>query len=204
VTELAGHWEGIYERTPSTEVGWYQREPATSLRLIETLGLAPSSAVIDVGAGASALVDRLLARGFTDVTLLDVSQHALAEVRARLGEQAAHVTFIHHDVLTWMPDRQYDVWHDRAVFHFFTDRPSRDRYVEIAARAIRPGGFLALATFAADGPTHCSGLPVFRCSVQDLEDAFGGSFAVVQHEREEHVTPGGVVQPFTWVLLRRI
>jgi 2-polyprenyl-3-methyl-5-hydroxy-6-metoxy-1,4-benzoquinol methylase len=163
----------------------------------------PSRAVIDVGAGESLLVDSLLARGFTDVTLLDISQHALREVERRLGEQAVHVTFVHQDVLTWAPDRQYDVWHDRAVFHFLTERAARNRYVETTARAIRVGGGLVLATFAEDGPTQCSGLPTARYSAIDLEATFSEYFSLDEHERDEHVTPRGIVQPFTCAVLRR-
>lgn len=199
----ADHWDGIYSSTPSTEVSWYAREPAVSLRLVERIASSPSVAVIDVGAGASLLVDYLLADDFTDVTVLDVSRDALAQVEERLGEAAKHVTFVHQDVLTWRPDRQYDVWHDRAVFHFLTDETQRDRYVEIAARAIRVGGGLVLATFAEDGPTRCSGLPVSRYSAEDLEEVFSGHFSLVEREREQHVTPAGVVQPFTWAAFRR-
>jgi Trans-aconitate methyltransferase len=197
------HWEDIYASTPSTEVSWYEDEPAESLRLIEKFASNRSARVIDLGAGTSVLVDRLLGDGFTDVTVLDVSQHALTEVRQRLGERVRHVTFVHQDVLTWKPDRQYDIWHDRAVFHFLTERTARDRYIQIAAHAIRVGGGLVLATFAEDGPMQCSGLPVSRYSAQDLEAAFSATFSLVEHERAEHVTPHGVVQPFTWAVLRR-
>ena len=204
MNEPGDHWENIYETASSTELSWYEREPATSLRLIEEISSDPSAAFIDIGAGTSSLVDRLLAKGFTDVTVLDIAQHALTEVQQRLGDHAAHVTFVHQDVLTWKPDRQYDIWHDRAVFHFLTEPSSRHRYVELTARSIREGGALVLATFAADGgPTQCSGLPVARYAAHDLEDTFAASFSLVETEREEHVTPAGVVQPFTWVVLRR-
>jgi cyclopropane fatty-acyl-phospholipid synthase-like methyltransferase len=197
------HWEGIYASTAATDLSWYEHEPAASLRLIEEIARTPSQAVIDVGAGESLLVDRLLARGFTDVTVLDLSRHALTEVERRLGERTRHVTFVYQDVLTWRPDRLYDVWHDRGVFHFLTERAARHRYVEIAADAIRVGGGLVLATFAEDGPTQCSGLPTSRYSALDLEATFSEYFSLAEHERAEHVTPRGVVQPFTWALLRR-
>jgi len=197
------HWEKVYATVPSTQVSWYEREPATSLRLIEEMSEGPSSAVIDVGGGASLLVDRLVASEFSDVTVLDVSDHALAQVRERFGDRASRVTFITRDVLAWTPDRQYDIWHDRAVFHFLTDPSDRDRYVDLAARAIRPGGVLVVATFADDGPAECSGLPVSGYSAHDLGAAFAEFFEVVRHEREVHITPGGVSQPFTWVVLRR-
>ena len=197
------HWDRIYASTPATEVSWYAEEPAVSLRLVERMASGPSDAVVDIGAGASRLVDRLLADDFTDVTVLDLSEHALAQVEGRLGEGARHVTFLRQDVLAWEPDREYVVWHDRAVFHFLTEPEARGRYVAVAAQAVRPGGGLVLATFAEDGPTHCSGLPVCRYSAEELEAELGAPFALDAHEREEHVTPGGAVQPFTWATFRR-
>ena len=203
VAQTSDHWEQTYASRSSTEVSWYEREPTTSLRLIESLAPVPESAIIDIGGGTSFLVDRLAARGFTDLTVLDVADHALSEVRARLGPRAHAATFVHQDLLTWEPDRQYDIWHDRAVFHFLTDSATRARYVDIAARAIWHNGALVVGAFAEDGPTHCSGLPVARYSSDQLASAFSASFSLIEHEREEHVTPGGVVQPFTWVTLRR-
>jgi 2-polyprenyl-3-methyl-5-hydroxy-6-metoxy-1,4-benzoquinol methylase len=198
------HWERIYATRSSTEVSWYEREPATSLRLIETLAPEPDAAVIDIGAGASLLVDRLAASGLTDLTILDISQRSLDNVRQRLGPRARAVSFLHNDVLTWEPDRQYDVWHDRAVFHFLTEPSARTRYVDVAAKAVRDGGAVIIGAFAEDGPTQCSGLPVARYSPVQLASTFSQSFSLVQYEREEHVTPGGDIQPFTWVALRRI
>jgi len=186
VSERGEHWESIYATAPSTQVSWYQREPATSLRLVEEIASGPSAAVIDIGAGTSMLVDRLLARGFQDVAGLDISSHALDDVRQRLGEHARRVAFIVQDVLAWEPTRQYDVWHDRAVFHFLTEPSRRDKYINLAAQSIRAGGALVLATFADDGPTHCSGLPVSRYSAQDLADAFSQFFTLVHHERSAH------------------
>jgi trans-aconitate methyltransferase len=203
MSEQQDHWEGVYTSRPSTDVSWYERDPATSLRLIEQVAAKQSSAVIDIGAGTSLLVDRLLARGFDDLAVLDISDHALSEVRARLGGRAQGVTFLRQDLLTWTPDRQYDIWHDRAVFHFLTVPSDRDRYVELAASAICSGGSLVLATFAPDGPVQCSKLDVSRYSDQDLAETFSASFVVAHHEREEHVTPRGIVQPFTWVVLTR-
>jgi SAM-dependent methyltransferase len=197
------HWEQIYETRPADELSWYQREPATSHRLVVAAAPDRSAAIVDVGSGASFLVDRLLDDGYRDVTLVDVSARALEGVRSRLGEPARAVTFVCSDVLDWSPDRAYDVWHDRAAFHFLTDDADRARYVEHVADAVRPGGSLIIATFAADGPTHCSGLPVRRHSAHDLAAAFGAAFMVESSEREEHVTPAGLMQPFTWMVLRR-
>jgi SAM-dependent methyltransferase len=203
VTEPGDHWDQIYDSRAPTELSWFQRHPETSLRLIEAAASGPSSAVVDVGAGASVLVDELLARGFTDITLVEFSRRALERVRERLGDEARCVRFVHRDLLTWVPERSYDVWHDRAVFHFLTEGADRERYVEVVADAICGGGSLILGTFAQDGPTSCSGLPVRRYSADELAALFARSFSMVGHEREEHLTPSGTAQSFTWVVLRR-
>jgi 2-polyprenyl-3-methyl-5-hydroxy-6-metoxy-1,4-benzoquinol methylase len=184
-------------------LSWYERDPTRSLRWIEETGWPPSAAVLDVGAGTSTLVDALLAAGFADVTVLDISQYALDQVYQRLGGASQAVTFIRHDVLTWQPARHYDVWHDRAVFHFLTETADCQRYLQVATDAVRAGGDLLLATFAEDGPTSCSGLPVCRYSAKDLTRVFSTDFALAGSDREEHLTPSGVVQPFTWVRLTR-
>lgn len=150
------------------------------------------------------LVDRLLAAGFVDLTVLDISARALEVARERLGAGAERVHFVCHDLLTWDPDRQYAVWHDRAVFHFLTDVADRERYVALAERAVRVGGTLLVGTFAEDGPQRCSGLPVCRYAAGALSAAFAPSFHLSAHERAEHLTPQGVAQPFTWVTLRRV
>ena len=203
VTTAGDHWEGVWATRSTTEVSWYEREPATSLRVIGALGLGVSAPIVDVGAGASSLVDCLLAEGFRDLTVVDVSPRVLDEVEARLGDRAAAVTFVVHDVLTWEPDRRFDLWHDRAVFHFLVDITDQDRYVRLAAQAVQRGGAVVVAGFAEDGPPSCSGLPVCRRSASDLAATFKPFFTPITHEREEHVTPAGTVQPFTWTTLRR-
>jgi trans-aconitate methyltransferase len=199
----AEHWDEIYATRAVDQVSWFQRRPVTSLRLVEAAAPDRSAAIVDVGSGASSLVDRLLDDGHRDLTLVDVSARALDVVRMRLGDRAGRVTFVRSDVLDWAPDRGFDVWHDRAVFHFLTDDDDRARYVERATAAVRPGGLLIVATFAADGPTHCSGLPVRRHSADDLARTFAPAFTRQADEREEHVTPAEVVQPFSWIVLRR-
>ena len=159
--------------------------------------------MIDVGAGASALVDRLVALEYRDVTLLDVSTEALAEVTERLEVRAKGVAFIVSDVLEWVPERSYDLWHDRAVFHFLNEPDDQMRYVDVAATALRAGATLVLGAFAQDGPTHCSGLDVQRFRPDDLERVFASGFTLERSEREEHVTPDGTIQSFIWVVLRR-
>jgi hypothetical protein len=203
VGQSADRWDGIYATGIFTSRSWYEREPTQSLRLIAKAAASPSAAIIDLGAGTSMLVDRLLDTGFTDVTVLDISAHALDEVGRRLGPLASRATFIRHDVLTWQPERRYDIWHDRVVFHFLSDLAQRSRYVAVAEGAVRAGGALIMATFAEDGPNQCSGLPVARYSADELADAFAAAFEPVHHERELHETPAGTVQPFTWMILRR-
>lgn len=201
-TEAAAHWDDVYGSRAVDEASWFQPSAATSVRLLRGPDGLPGS-VVDVGAGTSPLVDELLDLGCPDVTVLDVSEKALAVTRGRLGARAEEVTFVVADVLAWHPDREYDAWHDRAVFHFLTEPGQRAAYVETAARCVAPGGVAVLGVFAEDGPTRCSGLPTARFSPQDLAAEFDGLFTLEHAEREQHSTPGGAVQAFTWVRLRR-
>jgi SAM-dependent methyltransferase len=195
----AAHWDAVYAGKGTDEVSWFQREPEVSLRL-----LAPHpGSVVDIGAGASLLAGRLIAAGRTDLTLLDVSANALEITRQRLGPDSSGVTFVTGDVLTWDPGRTFDCWHDRAVFHFLVDADDVAAYVRQAARLVSPGGTLVLATFAADGPTSCSGLPTARYAAAELAGLFGDSFTAVHSELEDHVTPWQAHQQFTWVVLTR-
>ena len=195
------HWDTAYDRGAAT-VSWYQPTPTVSLGLVDELAVPVDAAVVDVGGGASTLVDHLLARGHTDVTVLDVSARALAAARSRIGASAA-VAWVHADLLSWRPERRYDLWHDRAVFHFVVDPADRARYRATLLAVLAPGGAVVLATFAADGPEFCSGLPVARYSPGELADAIGDDFDVVATRRDEHHTPQGVVQPFSWIAARR-
>jgi 2-polyprenyl-3-methyl-5-hydroxy-6-metoxy-1,4-benzoquinol methylase len=203
VGQSADHWDGIYSTGHSETRSWYEPAPIQSLRLIDKATSDKAAAIIDLGAGTSMLVDHLLDQGFTDVTVLDISAEALHEVGRRLGGRATGATFVCHDVLRWQPERQYDVWHDRAVFHFLSDPAQRSRYLSVAELGVRAGGVLIVATFAEDGPTQCSGLPVARYSADELADAFAVRFEPVHRERELHQTPAGAVQPFTWMILQR-
>jgi trans-aconitate methyltransferase len=195
------HWDRRYADAGATRVSWYEREPAMSLALIDRLGVPKTAPIIDVGGGASVLVDELLARGCTDVSVLDVSSTALALARHRLGD-AAPVRWLREDILSWQQERRYALWHDRAVFHFLTDGAEQARYLDVMRQAIGVGGALIMATFAADGPDHCSGLLVARYDTTDLERLLDG-FTVAESCREEHITPDGAVQPFTWIAARR-
>jgi SAM-dependent methyltransferase len=195
----AQHWDQIFRTKDTHQVSWYQQKPGTSLALIaDTHG-----AVIDVGAGSSTLVDELLTVGRTDLTVLDISETALELTRRRLAHRAEHVTFEVADITTWQPQRTYEVWHDRAVFHFLTNPADQAFYVDLVARAINPGGALVLGTFADNGPTQCSGLPTARYNATDLADRFSASFDLEMHTHETHQTPAGTEQSFTWVKLRR-
>lgn len=195
------HWEAIYETKKPHEVSWFQREATISLALIDRVAPASTSAVIDVGGGASTLVDGLLAAGYRNVTVLDLSSAALAEARRRLGPAGAAVNWLEADVLEAdLPQRAFDVWHDRAVFHFLTAGTDRARYLAQVRRAVQPGGHLLVATFAQDGPTRCSGLPVARYTPGALHQEFGAGFRLLESVREEHVTPSGTKQAFVYCL----
>jgi SAM-dependent methyltransferase len=198
----ATHWDSVYERAGATGVSWYQPEPTLSLALIDQLEIQSSAAVIDIGGGASLLVDRLLARGYSDLTVLDVSAVALDVLRERVRD-AKQVRLLIQDVLTWRPTRRYGVWHDRAVFHFLVDAADQARYLRTLREAVEPGGAVIIATFAPEGPRQCSGLPVARHSTTELE-AFLEGFTVLHAPHEQHVTPQGVEQPFNWVAARRV
>ncbi len=200
--DRAKQWDTTYTDRGATGVSWFQAVPTPSLHVIDVLGIAPAASVIDVGGGAASLVDHLIALGFTDLTVLDISEVALTAARARVGEQAP-VSWVHEDVLAWRPPRQFDLWHDRAVFHFLVDPVGQQRYLATLRAALAPAGALILATFAPDGPDHCSGLPVARYSAEDLTALLGDAFTVVDTFREEHTAPTGVRQPFTWIAARR-
>jgi SAM-dependent methyltransferase len=194
----AEHWDAAYSTRGVEGVSWYQAVPEVSLELVDALRVPSDAAVIDVGGGASFLVDELMARGFRNLTVLDLSPAALDALRRRLPADAP-VRGVQVDVLEWEPDRRYDLWHDRAVFHFLVDASNKDRYIETLTRAVAPGGSLIIGTFAEDGPEMCSGLSVSRYSAADLSAALGDAFDVLETRRESHVTPRGAVQPFTWV-----
>ncbi|MEU8007443.1 methyltransferase [Catellatospora sp. NPDC049111] len=199
-SDPAEHWQSVYHRTAPHQVSWYQAEPAMSLRLVESAG--PGRSVIDVGAGASTLVDALLERGYTDVTVLDVAPSALEAARQRVGARAGAAHWMNRNLLTWAPLRHYDVWHDRAVFHFLTDPADRDRYRRVVDAAVAPGGHIVIGVFSEAGPETCSGLPVARFNQDSLAVQFPG-FQVAQVEREHHYTPAGELQPFLWLRLIR-
>jgi 2-polyprenyl-3-methyl-5-hydroxy-6-metoxy-1,4-benzoquinol methylase len=197
------HWETVHRTKAPTEVSWYQDHPERSLDFIARTGMPKSGALIDVGGGMSTLADDLLAAGYTDVTVLDIAAAALAVAQARLAERARDVTWIEGDITrVALPAAHYDLWHDRAVFHFLTDPADRARYVAATHHAVKPGGHVIVATFASDGPSQCSGLDVMRYDPASLHDAFGDAFALVDSARETHVTPTGREQRFVYCYCR--
>jgi hypothetical protein len=199
----ASRWDATYQTRGIGGVSWFQTEPAVSLELISATGISEDAAIIDVGGGASVLVDHLVSQGFNDVSVLDVSGVALAAAEARLGSKAS-VTWLRQDLLAFKPSRRYSLWHDRAVFHFLVGESDRDAYREVLLSALAPGGYAVIGTFAEDGPEQCSGLPVARYSANSLSERLGDRFLVTETRREAHRTPSGITQQFTWVAARLV
>jgi hypothetical protein len=195
----ASLWDQAYAQGDSTR-SWYQTQPTMSLRMLQLAGAQPNDSLIDIGGGAAPLTDALLEQGFTDLTVLDISQTGLGYAQQRLGPAAQGVTWVRADILSWRPERRYHIWHDRAVFHFLTTPIDRQRYLDVLADAVESSGRVVLGTFAADGPRHCSGLPVARYSPDTLAARLGRGITILATDREEHRTPAGTHQPFTWLL----
>jgi SAM-dependent methyltransferase len=202
--EIKAHWEDTYRTKAPTQVGWYQDHLRLSLDFIRRTGVPGTGQIVDAGGGASTLVDDLLGDGFRHITVLDLSASALHAARRRLGARAAGVTWIEADITqSPLPQHFYDVWHDRAVFHFLTQPEERQRYVRAVRHAVKPGGHVILATFAPDGPPRCSGLEVVRYSPESLHHEFGEDFRLIDHAREAHVTPFGTEQRFIYCHCRK-
>jgi 2-polyprenyl-3-methyl-5-hydroxy-6-metoxy-1,4-benzoquinol methylase len=197
------HWQHVYSTKATDTVSWFQPHADTSLRLIEATCLSNEASIIDVGGGASTLVDDLLAMNYRNVTVLDVSSAALDVAKARLGAGADSVIWLEADITNTEVPGAYDLWHDRAVFHFLTAAEDRRAYVKAAMRSVKPGGHLIVSTFAEDGPLQCSGLPVMRYSAAQLHAQFADGFLLISHERELHRTPFGTTQQFTYCHCRR-
>lgn len=197
------HWEKVYQRLPPEAVSWYRAHLETSMELIERVAVGPSASIIDVGGGESTLVDDLLARGYEDVSVLDISETAIETSKQRLGPAASRVRWIAADVTSAEFERgAYDVWHDRAVFHFLATPEMRIAYVRNVARAVKTGGHVLVSTFGAQGPTKCSGLDVVRYDAEQLHGEFGAHFRPVESREEIHRTPTGGVQQFLYCLCR--
>lgn len=196
--ESKSHWQKVYETTGPTAVSWYQPVPARSLELIRATGLGPDAPILDVGGGASTLVDHLVDAGFTDLTVLDIAPAALRAAQGRLGPRATQARWIESDVLDLRTERRYALWHDRAVLHFLTSPVDQDRYLSTLRAVLQPAGHVIIATFSPDGPTRCSGLPVLRHSAESLGALLGPGFALRRSLLDRHSTPGGQVQQFLY------
>lgn len=204
MTDRASHWETVYSTKAENEVSWFQEIPATSLRMIREANASRHSRIIDIGGGASRLVDALLQDGFRSLTVLDISASALEAAKTRLGAASADVEWIVADATTWTPTQVYDVWHDRAAFHFLTEKADKDAYIDRLRAAVVRGGQVIIGSFALEGPPKCSGLPVQRYDAASLAEALGPSFALADHCTESHRTPWGAIQQFQFSRFRRV
>ena len=197
------HWENVYCGKRDREFSWYQNLPSVSLELVELAGIRSDAAVIDIGGGTSLFSECLIEKGIGDISVLDLSQSALEESKRRLGSRGAGVCWLVADITTWRPKRQYDLWHDRAVFHFLVEKGDRAAYLDRLEQALKRDGFVIIATFAPDGPKKCSGLPVVRYSPDSLWEALGANYELVAHRLETHETPWGSKQSFQFSLFRK-
>jgi SAM-dependent methyltransferase len=196
--ERKGHWEGVYRDKNSTEVSWYQEVPDKSLALVVSTGTSQKDPILDVGGGASTLVDHLLDAGYVDITVLDLASKAFDQSRQRLGERASAPSWVVSDITRFEPQRKYQLWHDRAVLHFLTDPADRRRYVSVLQQALDPGGHVVIAAFGPKGPRKCSGLEIRRYTLEMLAELLGPEFELQSHELENHQTPMGATQQFLY------
>ncbi len=200
--ERVSHWEGVYREKDDSQLSWHQDDPSISLELCDMAGVHSGSSVIDIGGGTSRFAARLIEKGLRDVSVLDLSEAALDRSRRHLKPASDQIKWIAADVTTWTPSRSYDLWHDRAVFHFLINADDRAAYIDRLRRCLRPGGHAIIATFALDGPEKCSGLPVVRYDPQGLSEVLGDAFSLVAERRHMHPTPWGSAQSFQFSLLR--
>jgi SAM-dependent methyltransferase len=203
MSDRTTHWQNVYATKGEAEVSWFQDNPAISLEMIRAASPDQNAAIIDIGGGASRLVDALLEHGYRDIAVLDLSANALDAAKRRIGAAASNVDWIVADATTWRPVKSYDIWHDRAAFHFLTDPHDRAAYVERLRSAVAQGGHVIIATFAPDGPEKCSGLPVERHDSASLSSELGPEFALVEARSEIHHTPWQSTQAFQFSRFRR-
>lgn len=201
--DRVAHWENVYSTKQTTEVSWFEAEPTTSLNLLEHM-LPQGGKIIDVGGGASFLVDRLVSKGNWDVTVLDISSTAIEHSKRRLGDAESKFSWICADITETKQLKTYDVWHDRAVFHFLTNPIDRQAYLDRLNESLSSGGYFIVATFAPDGPEKCSGLPVCRYSPEELEATLGCAFRIVTSSHHNHLTPSAKTQRFTLAVFQKI
>jgi 2-polyprenyl-3-methyl-5-hydroxy-6-metoxy-1,4-benzoquinol methylase len=199
MNDQSEHWEKVYQTKSADAVSWFQEHASRSLDIIRSIGADKSAGIVDVGGGASTLVDDLLADGFRGITVLDLSQSALEVARGRLGAKGALASWMAGDICSVeLPEQAFDIWHDRAVFHFLTEARDREAYVRQVMKSVKPGGHVIVATFAPNGPEQCSGLPVARYAPDELHGEFGPAFDLVEHALEDHATPWGSIQHFVY------
>lgn len=197
------HWDHVYTDKQESEVSWFQERPTISLDLIAACGVGKDASIIDVGGGASRLVDALLEEGYRSVAVLDISEKALTAAQHRLGPRASRAEWIVADVTAWRPTHLYDLWHDRATFHFLTSPQDQETYIRLLREAVRTAGYAIIGTFAPDGPQRCSGLPVMRYDANALAALLGPSFALLEARPDDHWTPSGHLQRFQFSRFRR-
>lgn len=196
-------WEGVYQTKQEAETSWFEDRPQVSLSLIAAIGTTTDAAIVDIGAGASRLVDCLVEQGFHRITVLDLSETALAQARARLPDDAP-VEWVVANVQDWKPSRSFDIWHDRAAFHFLTEAADQDAYLRVMDKALLPGGHAIIGTFAPDGPERCSGLPVARYDAALITERLGPGYRVIKSLYHDHRTPWGSVQRFHFAMFRKL
>jgi len=196
------HWESVYSHRKLTEVSWYEPIPETSLSIIKKFKLPKDASIIDIGGGDSLFVDYLLRLGYTNITVLDISAHAIGRAKERLGDKAESVNWAVSDVLNYNPSVQYDLWHDRATFHFFTESADQQQYLDRAHQCLNPGGYMVLSTFSVAGPSKCSGLSVQQYSETSLSNMFGAYFEKIKCINKLHATPLHVIQKFIYCSFR--
>jgi len=192
------HWETIYQTKNIADVSWYQSKPISSLKFISELDLKKDAKIIDIGAGESYLADYLLADGFLDITILDISEEALDHTRSRFGKKAENLKWITADISNFFPEEKYDLWHDRAAFHFLTEETQIQNYLKTLENSINPGGFVIMGTFSEKGPEKCSGLEIRQYSIPEITDLLAENFQKLHCENIDHITPSGAVQNFTF------
>lgn len=200
----SNYWNNIYQKKNENEVSWFQENPARSLEFIDSFQLSHNANIIDIGGGDSRLVDNLLSREFNNISVLDISESALAKMRARLGDQAKKIEFIETDILQFKPSRQYQLWHDRAAFHFLTTLEQVKKYLEIAKEAVAIDGYLIVSTFSKSGPEKCSGLPITQYSEDELKNIFEKYFTHIKCFKDNHKTPWGSDQEFVYCGFKKI
>jgi ubiquinone/menaquinone biosynthesis C-methylase UbiE len=202
--EMRRHWDEVYSTKRAQETSWYQDEPRLSLEMIEKTNVGRMASIIDVGGGASTLVDHLLDRSYTDLTVLDISAAALQQSRQRLGERADRINWVECDITAYSPGKTFEVWHDRAMFHFLTSAEDRRHYLQVLRAALNPGGHAIICEFAPDGPSKCSGLDIVQYDALKMSRELGQDFVLQEQEKEKHRTPLGKEQRFGCYRFRRL